>query len=101
MERINHHFDVLQIVFSEKICDFIGITEIIVFIYGFKDHGDAVCHGMHIGPVRRSESGRKAMDVKLGICNFCVPGTGIFAPQSAAEAGLDGMPIKAIPCTQS
>lgn len=34
------------------------------------------------------------MDVKLGICNFCVPGTGIFAPQFAAEAGLDGMSIE-------
>lgn len=34
------------------------------------------------------------MDVKLGICNFCVPGTGIFAPQLVAEAGLDGMSIE-------
>lgn len=33
------------------------------------------------------------MDVKLGICNFCVPGTGIFAPKFVAEAGLDGMSI--------
>ncbi|MEA5048096.1 MAG: sugar phosphate isomerase/epimerase family protein [Eubacteriales bacterium] len=34
------------------------------------------------------------MNVKLGICNFCVPGTGIFAPQFVAEAGLDGMSIE-------
>ncbi|MBQ9015036.1 MAG: sugar phosphate isomerase/epimerase [Firmicutes bacterium] len=34
------------------------------------------------------------MDVKLGICNFCVPGTGIFAPQFVKEAGLDGMSIE-------
>ena len=33
------------------------------------------------------------MEVKLGVCNFCVPGTGIFAPQFVAEAGLDGMSI--------
>ncbi len=34
------------------------------------------------------------MNVKLGICNFCVPGTGIFAPRFVAEAGLDGMSIE-------
>ena len=34
------------------------------------------------------------MNVKLGICNFCVPGTGIFAPEFVAEAGLDGMSIE-------
>jgi len=34
------------------------------------------------------------MAVKLGICNFCVPGTGIFAPRFVAEAGLDGMSIE-------
>ena len=34
------------------------------------------------------------MDVKLGICNFCVPGTGIFAPKFVSEAGLDGMSIE-------
>ncbi len=34
------------------------------------------------------------MNVKLGICNFCVPGTGIFAPKFVTEAGLDGMSIE-------
>jgi len=34
------------------------------------------------------------MNVKLGICNFCVPGTGIFAPKFVSEAGLDGMSIE-------
>jgi sugar phosphate isomerase/epimerase len=34
------------------------------------------------------------MDVKLGICNFCVPGGGVFSPQLVAEAGLDGMSIE-------
>lgn len=34
------------------------------------------------------------MDVKLGICNFCVPGKGMFAPKFVAEAGLDGMSIE-------
>lgn len=34
------------------------------------------------------------MDVKLGICNFCVPGTGVFAPQVVAEMGLDGMSVE-------
>lgn len=34
------------------------------------------------------------MDVKLGVCNFCVPGTGIFAPQLVSEAGLDGMSLE-------
>lgn len=34
------------------------------------------------------------MNVKLGICNFCVPGTGVFAPRFVAEAGLDGMSVE-------
>ncbi len=34
------------------------------------------------------------MDVKLGICNFCVPGTGVFAPQIVSEMGLDGMSLE-------
>ena len=34
------------------------------------------------------------MDVKLGICNFCVPGTGMFAPQIVKEFGLDGMSLE-------
>ena len=34
------------------------------------------------------------MDVKLGICNFCVPGTGMFAPQVVSEFGLDGMSVE-------
>ncbi len=34
------------------------------------------------------------MNVKLGICNFCVPGTGVFAPQIVSEMGLDGMSIE-------
>lgn len=34
------------------------------------------------------------MNVKLGICNFCVPGTGVFAPQVVSEFGLDGMSIE-------
>lgn len=34
------------------------------------------------------------MNVKLGICNFCCPGTGIFAPQMVSEVGLDGMSIE-------
>lgn len=34
------------------------------------------------------------MNVKTGICNFCVPGTGIFAPKFVSEAGLDGMSIE-------
>lgn len=34
------------------------------------------------------------MNVKLGICNFCVPGTGVFAPQIVKEMGLDGMSIE-------
>ena len=34
------------------------------------------------------------MTAKLGICNFCVPGTGVFAPHFVAEAGLDGMSIE-------
>lgn len=34
------------------------------------------------------------MNVKLGVCNFCVPGTGVFAPELVAEAGLDGMSLE-------
>ena len=34
------------------------------------------------------------MEVKLGICNFCVPGTGVFAPEIVKEMGLDGMSIE-------
>lgn len=34
------------------------------------------------------------MDVKLGICNFCLPGTGVFAPRLVKEVGLDGMSIE-------
>jgi sugar phosphate isomerase/epimerase len=34
------------------------------------------------------------MEVKLGICNFCVPGSGVFAPELVAEVGLDGMSIE-------
>ena len=34
------------------------------------------------------------MNVKLGICNFCLPGTGVFAPQLTAELGLDGMSLE-------
>ncbi|MGN0363277.1 MAG: sugar phosphate isomerase/epimerase family protein [Bilifractor sp.] len=34
------------------------------------------------------------MNVKLGICNFCVPGTGVFAPQIVKEMGLDGMSVE-------
>lgn len=34
------------------------------------------------------------MNVKLGICNFCVPGTGVFAPQIVSEMGLDGMSLE-------
>ena len=34
------------------------------------------------------------MNVKLGICNWCVPGSGIFAPKFVSEAGLDGMSIE-------
>lgn len=34
------------------------------------------------------------MNVKLGICNFCVPGTGVFAPKVVKEFGLDGMSIE-------
>lgn len=34
------------------------------------------------------------MNVKLGICNFCVPGTGVFAPQVAHEFGLDGLNLE-------
>ncbi|MBQ9062908.1 MAG: TIM barrel protein [Eubacterium sp.] len=34
------------------------------------------------------------MNVKLGICNFCVPGTGVFAPRIVKDFGLDGMSIE-------
>lgn len=34
------------------------------------------------------------MNVKLGICNFCVPGWGVFAPKFVKEYGLDGMSIE-------
>lgn len=34
------------------------------------------------------------MDVKLGICNFCFPGTGLFAPRLVKEVGLDGMSVE-------
>lgn len=34
------------------------------------------------------------MNVKLGICNFCFPGGGVFAPRLVKEAGLDGMSIE-------
>ncbi len=34
------------------------------------------------------------MDVKLGICNFCVPGTGVFAPEIVSGMGLDGMSVE-------
>ena len=34
------------------------------------------------------------MNVKLGICNFCVPGTGVFAPEIVKEFGLDGMSLE-------
>jgi sugar phosphate isomerase/epimerase len=34
------------------------------------------------------------MEVKLGICNFCTPGVGVFAPRIVAEAGLDGMSVE-------
>jgi sugar phosphate isomerase/epimerase len=37
---------------------------------------------------------RQNMNVKLGICNFCVPGTGVFAPQIVKEMGLDGMSLE-------
>jgi len=34
------------------------------------------------------------MEVKCGICNFSVPGTGVFAPRIVSEMGLDGMSIE-------
>jgi sugar phosphate isomerase/epimerase len=34
------------------------------------------------------------MTTKLGVCNFCVPGTGVFAPRFVADVGLDGMSIE-------
>ena len=34
------------------------------------------------------------MNVKLGICNFCVPGGGVFAPRIVSEYGLDGMSVE-------
>ncbi|MGI6117102.1 MAG: sugar phosphate isomerase/epimerase family protein [Bilifractor sp.] len=39
------------------------------------------------------------MKIKLGICNFCVPGTGVFAPEIVSELGLDGMSIEFGPYT--
>ena len=40
------------------------------------------------------EKERNDVEVKLGICNFCVPGTGVFAPEIVKEMGLDGMSIE-------
>jgi len=34
------------------------------------------------------------MNVKLGVCNHIVPGSGVFAPKFVAEAGLDGMSLE-------
>ena len=34
------------------------------------------------------------MNVNLGICNFAVPGTGVFAPRIVSEMGLDGMSLE-------
>ena len=34
------------------------------------------------------------MNVKLGICNFCIPGSGVFAPRIVSEYGLDGMSVE-------
>ena len=34
------------------------------------------------------------MDVKLGVCNHTLPGTGVFAPKFVKDAGLDGMSIE-------
>lgn len=34
------------------------------------------------------------MNVKLGICNICVPGGGVFAPRIVSEYGLDGMSVE-------
>ena len=34
------------------------------------------------------------MQVKLGVCNHILPGSGIFAPKFVAESGLDGMSIE-------
>ena len=33
------------------------------------------------------------MGIKLGICNFITPGTGVFAAKLVKEAGLDGMSL--------
>ncbi|MDD2533297.1 MAG: TIM barrel protein [Eubacteriales bacterium] len=33
------------------------------------------------------------MDVKLGCCNFCIPGGGTFAHEFIVKAGLDGMSV--------
>jgi len=33
------------------------------------------------------------MNVKLGCCNFCIPGGGVFAHEFIKEAGLDGMSV--------
>ena len=40
------------------------------------------------------------MDVKLGICNFCVPGGGAFAPETVKRYSLDGMSIEFGPWQQ-
>lgn len=34
------------------------------------------------------------MQVKLGVCNHILPGSGIFAPKFVAAAGLDGMSVE-------
>ena len=34
------------------------------------------------------------MKAKLGICDFCVPGMGVFAPRIVSEMGLDGMSLE-------
>lgn len=34
------------------------------------------------------------MDVKLGICDRCLPGTGYFSLELASEAGLDGISLE-------
>ncbi len=33
------------------------------------------------------------MDVKLGCCNFCIPGVGVFAHEFTKKAGLEGMSV--------
>lgn len=34
------------------------------------------------------------MPIKYGVCNFALPGTGVFAPQLVKELGLDGMSLE-------